>query len=1139
MTLEIHADSCRCEGGSSDGNRHRGREAGGSSEWREIVVTGEDGRAVALLTREDGGSGGDRVLRAILARPALARGAGDRPRLSVTFVLDRPPVPGDPDLRSRIERATVGLELTVAPTASWLEALAREVEARALFPRRATFRMGRLRAPGSIAETTVANGHLTAALSATIDDAQALDLFDALQGRATGLEVSATLGHGATPGPATTLGLVVDLARVHARLAAAAAAEPVFYERDLLNYLALMIQEGTVVQDGPEVDAGLDPEALANASLDPFLRAAGLILERTADDERAAELGRRFRLRAAPCGAATVSVRVTTSLLAGELEWVEVRAGLHDVVGGILARPDADELVHFVAVDPEGRGLSPLPRREFEPPSKDRPARPAALAVHGNRITTLSAAVQPSAAVAAPAHTLLLAHALQPTATLSSAVPTSAADTRRHLPVIEEGSEPPWPDRIDAKRRWYLPELAPVVPARPADPASAQFLFTFRTAGHDLAGRPGLEASVRLALERRVPASVAAELERLGGDVRGEPVPAGSLSVELEVPFRNERGETTVERFRAVTVEDAGRTITATFELLDDWARIAYGALAHAGFQSQPARVSVAYSYEGYAPKAQALAAAVLYGGKQVAAPLELRRGGKGARERGTLDPRTGAVRLADGSELRLPALGRARRSRPRPAPSLHVAAAAAAHASPLSIRPQMTVSPALLQALRRIDYAEVVRLQRSASDVLFPCRDLGGLYLEEREGADGGPERVAIGCRPALELGQTEHRLYEEIDLPSGLQSAGRVYRSLQSPGRFVYVPDSYHITRFGPGDGERAYRPSILLYSTIDIDDLANSRCVIAGTLEAAASEATLARVLDHLRRHEHAAARIELLTEVAGEVAFEWALPSGASDLMRLEVGSVRTPHGFEVSLATDAFGLPQLQEILARSGISGTATLALPDGSRWLTTLRLRLDAIAGPRPGGPLESRLSPGGRLELRNRIESPVLVSDVLLLDGEGAVTATVPAELRLEPDATATLEVGAAPARALPLYAVEATPSSLVEIRSFVEDITITVLLHNRVDLEAHALTRLALEARVQGVEGRERAEFVRGSDVATSVRFLLPLTSYLASPSLELVASLTDAAGVTRQVGPIPWRLGADGYIVSITPDLLGLQ
>jgi hypothetical protein len=79
------------------------------------------------------------------------------------------------------------------------------------------------------------------------------------------------------------------------------------------------------------------------------------------------------------------------------------------------------------------------------------------------------------------------------------------------------------------------------------------------------------------------------------------PVPAANLSVTLDVPFREPNDpETRTQSFIAALEPQADGTVRATLSFMDDWARLAYGALAYPGFQSEPARVHVAYAFRGY-----------------------------------------------------------------------------------------------------------------------------------------------------------------------------------------------------------------------------------------------------------------------------------------------------------------------------------------------------------------------------------------------------------------------------------------------------------------------------------------------------------------------------------------------------------
>lgn len=94
-----------------------------------------------------------------------------------------------------------------------------------------------------------------------------------------------------------TLRLSTDLARVLAWLSPLAGDPPILHERDLEHYLAAMIDSGIVSIEGAHLDPGAGAQGFAEASLDAFIRACSLYLERLADDERSRERGRRFLLR--------------------------------------------------------------------------------------------------------------------------------------------------------------------------------------------------------------------------------------------------------------------------------------------------------------------------------------------------------------------------------------------------------------------------------------------------------------------------------------------------------------------------------------------------------------------------------------------------------------------------------------------------------------------------------------------------------------------------------------------------------------------------------------------------------------------------------------------------------------------------
>ena len=122
---------------------------------------------------------------------------------------------------------------------------------------------------------------------------------------------------------------------------------------------------------------------------------------------------------------------------------------------------------------------------------------------------------------------------------------------------------------------------------------------------------------------------------------------------------------------------------------------------------------------------------------------------------------------------------------------------------SAVAIRPEVTVNAALIaQFARKYSLQRLARL--CETEALLPCTGLGELYRQVQGGAS-----QAVGCQDSFKLGQTEFRQYQH--LPALDQPGYQVWRSLQRPGRFLVAPTRFDFTRFGPADGDRAFRPAV----------------------------------------------------------------------------------------------------------------------------------------------------------------------------------------------------------------------------------------------------------------------------------------------------------------------------------------
>lgn len=1104
--------------------------------WRGFETS--DGTGV-LAIPEDGG------YRAILERPRVRRRESGRPSFSATLELERQPAPDEESLAPLVRGALVMLELQSVPREEELRALSslHGQEFRALFPRESAWRLRSNAHEEPLATLSLSGFSTSAALEARLDTEAARAFLSAVAGEASGLSVEVRLGYRWQGSAVPASSFSMDLQAVHDRLSDGAGPEGFLWERDLVNYLADMLRSGLVTAEpAPPADAHL---STARAALVTFLRAARLIL-RQSEDGHDPDLGPRYELQDRPGGPMTFRFRMSGG--AGELGHRTISAALSDVLREALAGQSLDSHLHLVGASGGAGRWREIPRLlKGIPGSGARSGtNRLALAAIGANLVDVGTAVRPSTHVAAPAHHMMTAEAIRPEIAhwpTAGVALEGAEEPVRSLPVVEKEDAALWRDRRHDDRFWYAPEWRLVVPAETDTPEESPFLFTFRATGHDLAGTAGIEATVRFDLVQQMSQETRAAWERRE-QPRTTAVPTDNLSVELHVPVRLSGGAVRTERFPADSVERTGERIRATFSLLDDWARATYGALALEGYQSEPARVSVAYTFPCYRPVG-GRKPALDFGGKRVGIPVGRTRSELNALEgRVHFDVAKKAVRFGS-AEVKLKK-ERFRRGRAERGPASAASAMVATPvASPVTavgtavstavrpgasvlphIRPQLIGQQAILEAVQAKRYALGRRGETARPEAFLACARFGALYVQREEATTR-----AVGCLAPTDLGRPDPNHYRLLEVPEA-DDAYFVYRSLRTPGRFLVVPATYRIGRFEPEEGDRAYRPTVLLYSAIDVEDLEKSRCVITATLIADVAAWQERELLAILRERHDADPTLEWPTVVSGDVTFTWALPtSGAAGPLQVEVEAVREVGGFRVSLTTNALGVPVLQEILSTSGVHGSVRIRLADGSTIESSLALELGHVIGPGSAGPVSVTRESGG-VRLRNHTEAPADVSDLLVVSG--GELRRIPVEEHLPAGESVRVDLSPVPTETIdPVYSLRRTEAGLEEIRSYIEDVSVSALFINLLDMEGRGLVSLEIRARVRGLED-ERSAVLAGESEVAEMEFLLPLTRYLEDPVLEFTVRRTSGDGGTVESPWREWRLTEGGSVIALTWD-----
>ena len=648
--------------------------------------------------------------------------------------------------------------------------------------------------------------------------------------------------------------------------------------------------------------------------------------------------------------------------------------------------------------------------------------------------------------------------------------------------------------------------------------------------------------------------------------------------VVLDLPFRDSNGANQRQRFTAETSWN-GEVVTATVTLLDAWARMAYGALSQPGFQVEPARVAVAWTFHG-CEHVLVEPDNIVFGGKIAVLPIRFstpratepltqpgplvdpaelgQTAGLETATLGTETVETGGVGYLDAStatyrDVQGDFTLRVRRD---------VAGEAVRNNLQLTIHAPLS-QPSRIGFLDKVGRpgnggdtfpegprhgggVDPVRFPRPIDrwmtrsyvrsqvvDLLMPCSELGACYVEQRV---GGP--VAVGCQDALRLGQTAWRQYEEI--PTLADPAYKVYRSLQQPGRFLVLPTRYVVGRYPATHPSSAYHPAVLLYALLDPADASQNQVVIQATLApdiAPFAWDALAERLTSLAPQPI----LTLANDVECAPEFSWTLVGIPS----VTVPTVLAPGVVSVAVQSDLAHALLLRDMLSHDGIMGTMTLRLPDGSSLASSLQLGLSELTGPAPQGPLEVTATATG-VTLVNRVERAVNVTSLRVDDTDGSLLVDVPVEQTLAPGASTsvavTLDAGLATAlsehRCLPVYTVpRAQPAVLQELHTYVEDIRMNVVFMDLIDHVGHGLSRLEVRAQLIDASGVQEVAMT-GSPASGSAQFVLPLTTYLTQRKVRYQVSVTRTDDTTAVSGWLAWDVATNGCLISLTWDSLGL-
>lgn len=1148
----------------------------GTTDWISRDVT-EAGRPLSILILPDAANprrtdAGLPSLYYVLPRvPQLARDSAGQPVFSLSLVLSRRPGPEDGSIYPLIQSGSLACDLSLGLPKDLLNDTFLP-----LFASQADFRLMRGQDEPALAQAIGNGAGVRVGLGAHLDQAAAQGVLVALERGESGLTMACRVTY-RTAEARLEVHVYGRWAAIYDYLNARMESSGSFSRTMLKGYLLEMVRTGvlkawSVKPDGLETEL---TEVQAPALLEAFLKVGGTLLKSATPWLSAADPDNRFTLRARPDE--TFSLDLRMSVTTADETFKDLNAPLEAAIGGALEGLDAESFIHLTYVDPTSReGMRPAPRRlRSGPRARSAPnaeAGPTGLAAVGGDLVSMTRALMPDSTLRPAAFALLASDAVQLHAGTAHAFAVDNLAFGRihgvtlesvppHLPLVEDPGAALWVDGADSRRFWYPPEfkLAPVDPA--ADPDASLFHFTFRETGHDSAGHPVLEGEAMFTLRRGISAATQAALQ-VKGNPPAQPVHTLGLSVVLSLPVRDGGGQLRQIDLPA-SVDQNDDTITAHVALLNEYVRVAYGDLAITGFQPTPAQLKVGYTFEAMVP-ARESNLALHYAGKIALTPvaysvLQARElGGRAYVDASHLAYRSPASDLVFRREappttfgnegnggLASPDTAASGGGAPTPSPvsttalralGSHVVTAkpvaatiASAHPSMVvttPVRPEIEVAARLQDLLKQKRYARQTQGRSIVLDAFFPCNTLGAFYRQNL-----GDRTVSIGCQDSFSLGQMAFRLYELIDDPVLSSPLYKVYRSLSQPGRFLVVPVAYRITRYAPGEGERAYRPAVYLYSSLDAENVANNRCVVMASLQPDVPPWARKDLEVKLARLHHSPVT-QYITGIDSELTYVWSVSGGTASI---QPQAAKLWDSFQVTLSTDLAGGLQLQAMLAHGGVSAQVRFKLPDGTSPDTSLLLDLASLTGPLVNGPLETTLQ-GTKGTVTNHIERGVNVSDLMVYASDGSQQA-VRVDRLLATGEPISVDLPFPAAEAYPVFTLQpGEAAALTEISSFVEDIHTNVVFVNLINYANHNLKRLDLRARLKDVLGSETGVAISESQPVVEAAFILPLTTYLGARTFQFQVTKTDTSDNVTATAWLEWDLTARGNVVSLTWGLI---
>lgn len=634
------------------------------------------------------------------------------------------------------------------------------------------------------------------------------------------------------------------------------------------------------------------------------------------------------------------------------------------------------------------------------------------------------------------------------------------------LPGVDRDAVQVLPDQLVASRSWWVPAFQ-LVPPGPGDaPGTSPFSYQFVVSGHDEHGAPVIDATITVTAATVLTDDVKAQLPAGGQAVQ---VPLSAVTPSLTIPFRDAAsGALTSTAVPADSVTPDGDRYTIVFRIRGDLARAAYGSLSVPGYQSEPVRLSVQFSFAAteliedppvqFLPPGQLLPPVRVQPPIRVFPPVRV--------------PFPDPPIVVDPHPILT--------NEPPPDVLAPVPARRDLNSSPVLVDPVLVDTVPRLPIQQPVTFRPIpvpvtrwmpVTVTRDASlDVLMPCTSHGSLYVNATD--SGHP--AAIGCQDAMALGQLPSQLYLPMTNLDNLDSADyQVLASVSRPSVYLLVPRRYRVGRASPGlAGVVDWAPLIRWIQEFDATLDSGLPCLLQASLEPDITPASLAAAVAALSAV--AGNPTVLLPTTPGSNVTGFTVKSWNTSSAAIQTSLDGDAIQFNANLAySDAVILNGMLAATVPEGqLVGNAVFALSDGST-VGPVELHVDVtrLTGPWPAGPVSVQgAADGATATVTNHAETTAALTQILAAAPDGstrvladnlnltlASAGSVSVPLTAPPPAAAQLIVG--------YVFADATSAVIDQERVYIEDLHTTVTVINDGTLSAAGITSVDISARLDG--------------------------------------------------------------------------